>query len=888
MTSGRFVNIGERTNVAGSAKFRRLILEGNFEAALDVARDQVENGAQIIDVNMDDAMLDAEAAMVRFLTLIAAEPDICKVPVMIDSSKWSVIEAGLRCVQGKCVVNSISLKEGEQPFLHQARLLHRYGAAVVVMAFDEQGQADSLERKVEICARAHDLLTRQIGFPSEDIIFDPNVFAVATGIEEHNDYARGFIEAARELRRRFPHSHVSGGVSNVSFAFRGNDRVREAMHSVFLYHAIAAGMDMGIVNAGQMIVYADIPDDLREAVEDVILNRRPDATDRLVSLSESYRSKTGTSTRAEVDLSWRQGDYRERLVHALVHGITDYIEADTEEARQQVARPLEVIEGPLMDGMNVVGDLFGSGKMFLPQVVKSARVMKKAVGYLLPYIEAEKSEGQSAKGKILMATVKGDVHDIGKNIVGVVLQCNNFEVIDLGVMVPSAKILETAVREKVDMIGLSGLITPSLEEMSYVAGEMQRQGMDLPLLIGGATTSKLHTAVKIAPHYQGSVVHVLDASRAVGVATKLVSPTLRSGFAAEVREEYDRLSAQHASGGERSARAGLSEARENRLALDWTDYEPPAPRTRGLLALDDYDLGELAERIDWKPFFATWELAGRFPDILQDPKVGEAARSVFADARAMLERIVAERWFRPRAVVGFWPAAADGDDVLVYPDEDRREPRARLHFLRQQMDRNGKRANHCLADLVAPRDSGRRDWIGAFTVTMGAAVEERAQSLKSANNDYDAIMVQALGDRLAEAFAERLHERVRKEYWGYAPEEALDNESLIAEQYRGIRPAPGYPACPDHTEKQTLFDLLQAEAKAGVRLTESFAMHPASSVSGWYFSHPQSRYFGVGRIGRDQVRDYARRKGWSLEEAERWLAPNLAYDPRRAAEAEAA
>jgi len=876
---GRFVNIGERTNVAGSAKFKRLIMDGDFDAALEIARQQVENGAQIVDVNMDEAMLDSEAAMVRFLKLIAAEPDISRVPIMIDSSKWSVIEAGLKCVQGKAVVNSISLKEGETPFIEQAKTIRRYGAAVVVMAFDEKGQADTVERKVEICTRSYRVLTETVGFPPEDIIFDPNIFAVATGIEEHNGYALAFIEAARRIRETLPHCHVSGGLSNVSFSFRGNDAVREAMHSVFLYHAIPAGMDMGIVNAGQLAVYEEIPEELREAVEDVILNRRDDATDRLLTVAEDYR---GDGKRAVVDLSWRDGTVNERLTHALVNGITEYIDEDTEEARQAADRPLAVIEGPLMDGMNVVGDLFGSGKMFLPQVVKSARVMKKAVAYLLPFIEAEKADGggQDSNGKILLATVKGDVHDIGKNIVGVVLQCNNFDVIDLGVMVPTAKILETARKEKVDMIGLSGLITPSLEEMCYVASEMQREGMTMPLLIGGATTSKVHTAVKIAPNYQGPLVYVQDASRAVGVAGTLLSPQAAADYAGNVRTEYDKIRTDHGKSQARKDRLPIAKARANRAPIDWTGYQPPAPAHPGLTVFDDYDLQELIGRIDWKPFFQTWELAGRFPDILNDPVVGEAARPLYEDAQAMLRRIVDEKWFRPRGVVGFWPANAVGDDIEVYAGPDRSQTAAVIHTLRQQMSRAGKdRANLALADFVAPKDTGIADYIGGFAVTSGEEVEKIAEDFKQAQDDYNGILVSALGDRLAEAFAERMHERVRKEFWGYAADEDLDNDQLISEAYRGIRPAPGYPACPDHTEKRILFQLLQAQEKTGIRLTETCAMWPGAAVSGYYFSHPESRYFGVGRIERDQVEDYAKRKGMTVTEAEKWLAPSLNYDP---------
>ncbi|HEY5598910.1 MAG TPA: methionine synthase [Kiloniellales bacterium] len=876
---GTFVNIGERTNVTGSAKFRRLILDGDFQAGLAIAREQVENGAQIIDVNMDDGLLDGPAAMTTFLNLIAVEPDIARVPVMIDSSSWAVIEAGLRCVQGKPIVNSISLKEGEESFLTHAKRIRRHGAAVVVMAFDERGQGESAERRYEICARAHALLTEAADFPPEDIVFDPNVFAVATGMAEHNDYAKAFFEAVRLLRANLPDCHISGGISNVSFAFRGNNPVREAMHSVFLYHAIRAGMDMGIVNAGQLTVYEDIPAELRERVEDVLLNRRPDATERLLEIAQRHRGD-GSTARTTVDLSWRQATVDKRLEHALVHGIDDYIVEDTEAARREATRPIEVIEGPLMAGMNVVGDLFGSGQMFLPQVVKSARVMKKAVAHLLPFIEAEKVDGEArTRGRIVMATVKGDVHDIGKNIVGVVLQCNNFEVIDLGVMVPCAKILETARREKADMIGLSGLITPSLEEMAYVAAEMRRLHFDVPLLIGGATTSKVHTATKLVPNYDGPVVHVVDASRAVGVAGALASDDQRAPFLAKVRGEYERIIAGRA-GGVRSDTEALAVARANRAAIDWRSAAPARPRRLGLSVFDDYDVAALVPRIDWRPFFAAWELHGRFPAILEDARVGEVARTLYADAQEMLRRLMGEKWLRPRAVVGLWPANAVGDDIEIYADETRRQVIARVHTLRQQMARGGEgRANLALADFVAPKDSGIADYLGGFAVTAGAEIEARAAAFKTAQDDYSAIVLQALGDRLAEAFAEHMHECVRKELWGYAPDEALSNADLIAEKYRGIRPAPGYPACPDHSEKRTLFDLLDAEERTGIRLTESFAMHPASSVSGYYFAHPDSRYFGLGRIGRDQVADYARRKGVGIAVVERWLAPNLAYDP---------
>jgi 5-methyltetrahydrofolate--homocysteine methyltransferase len=882
-----FVNIGERTNVTGSAKFKKLILDGNFEEALAVARQQVESGAQIIDVNMDEAMLDSEAAMVRFLRLIASEPDISRVPVMIDSSKWSVIEAGLKNVQGKAIVNSISLKEGEDKFLEQARLVRRYGAAVVVMAFDEAGQADTVERKYEICARAYHLLVEKVAFPPEDIIFDPNIFAVATGIEEHNGYAVAFFEACRRIKESLPYCHVSGGVSNVSFSFRGNDKVREAMHAAFLYHAIRHGMDMGIVNAGQLMLYEDIPADLRERIEDVLLNRRPDATDRLLEIAGQYKGAGGR--KQEVDLAWREKPVQERLTHALVAGLDAWIEEDTEAARQTVTRPLDVIEGPLMAGMNVVGDLVGAGKMFLPQVVKSARVMKKAVAYLLPFIEAEKAKGGAgpaeAKGKVVMATVKGDVHDIGKNIVGVVLQCNNYDVVDLGVMVPCAKILETAVKEKADIIGLSGLITPSLDEMCFVAAEMQRTGMKLPLLIGGATTSRVHTAVKIAPNYAGPVIYVADASRAVGVAGRLLGQEGREAFAAEVRGEYDRIREGHARDRAAGRRSTLAEARARRFKPEWKGYQAPKPVFTGVRSFERYPLAELVDYIDWTPFFASWELRGRFPDILKDDIVGEAASSLYADARAMLDRIVQDKGLYGSAVIGFWPAQTVGDDDIELGD-GRGGTLATLHMLRQQMHRDGDRANLCLADFVAPAGSGVADHVGAFAVTSGAGLDELAAQYKTQNDDYNAILVKALADRLAEALAERMHERVRREFWGYAADETLSNDQLIEESYRGIRPAPGYPACPDHTEKATLFRLLEAERHAGITLTESFAMLPGAAVSGWYLSHPDARYFGVGKIERDQVEDYARRKGMTLAEAERWLAPSLNYTPGpRAADA---
>jgi 5-methyltetrahydrofolate--homocysteine methyltransferase len=876
-----FVNVGERTNVTGSAKFRKLITAGDYTGALAVAREQVENGAQVIDVNMDEGLLDSEAAMVTFLNLIAAEPDIARVPVMVDSSKFSVIDAGLKCLQGKPVVNSISMKEGEAAFIEHAKIVRRYGAAVVVMAFDEQGQADTLERKTSISKRAYDILVNQVGFPPEDIIFDPNIFAIATGMEEHNGYGVAFIAAADWIRRNLPHVHVSGGVSNLSFSFRGNERVREAMHSVFLFHAIKAGMDMGIVNAGQMAVYDDLDPELRDACEDVVLNRRPDASERLLALADKFRGH-GKEAK-EVDLAWRERPVEKRLSHALVHGITDFIEADTEEARKRATRPLDVIEGPLMDGMNIVGDLFGAGKMFLPQVVKSARVMKQAVAYLMPFMEKEKAERgitkNSSNGKILMATVKGDVHDIGKNIVGVVLQCNNYEVIDLGVMVPAAKILETARAENADIIGLSGLITPSLDEMCHVAAEMERQGFELPLMIGGATTSRVHTAVKIHPNYKrGQAVYVNDASRAVGVAQALMSGTARAGYVADLRGEYSRIAAAHARAQEEKVRLPLAAARGNAIRPDWSGvYVPPKPSFLGTKVLADYPIAELIDFIDWTPFFATWELRGKFPAILDDPKYGEAARPLYDDARAMLDKIVAERWFKASAVFGFWPANALGDDIQVFGDEARGAPVATLHTLRQQLSKREGRHNAALADFVAPRDSKLADYIGAFTVTAGIGEDEVADRFKRANDDYSAILVKALADRLAEAFAERLHQRVRKEFWGYEPHEALTGNDLIAEQYRGIRPAPGYPAQPDHTEKGTLFGLLDSE-RIGVKLTESYAMWPGAAVCGLYFSHPQSHYFGVGKIERDQVEDYARRKGWTVAECERWLAPILNYN----------
>ena len=871
-----FVNVGERTNVTGSAQFKKLILEGRLDEAVVVARQQVENGAQVIDVNMDEGLLDSEKAMVEYLNLIAAEPDIARIPVMVDSSKWSVIEAGLKCLQGKGIVNSISMKEGEDEFLRQARLVRRYGAAVVVMAFDEVGQADTVERKVEICSRAYKLLTEQIGFPPEDIIFDPNVFAIATGIEEHNNYAVDFIEATRELKRRFPHSHISGGVSNVSFSFRGNEPVRQAIHVVFLYHAIHAGMDMGIVNAGALPLYDDLEAELRERVEDVVLNRRSDGTERLLEIADRFKGKKGE--KKVEDLRWRDKPVRERLSHSLVHGIDAWIEADTEEARLQSTRPLDVIEGPLMDGMNVVGDLFGAGKMFLPQVVKSARVMKKAVAHLLPFIEAEKLRtGDVGKnnGKIVMATVKGDVHDIGKNIVGVVLACNNFEVIDLGVMVPAQKILDVAREVEADIIGLSGLITPSLEEMSHVAREMQRQGFTMPLLIGGATTSRAHTALKIDPHYKSPTIWVKDASRAVGVAQSLVSAELRSGFVEAAANDYAEIRQRHRNRGDAKRLVSLEKARAQRFDGDWANYTPPAPKQPGLHVFDDYPLAELIPLIDWTPFFNTWELAGRYPAILNDAIVGAQARELFADAKAMLKRIVDEKWLRAKAVIGLFPAQAVGDDVIVDADGNR----TALHFLRQQVDKPVERPDFCLADFIAPKDSGKQDWIGAFAVTAGLGIDEYVARFEADHDDYNAILLKALADRLAETLAERMHQRVRTEFWGYAVDESLDVDAIIDEQYRGIRPAPGYPACPEHSEKATLFRMLDAGRNAGMTLTESFAMTPAAAVSGWYFSHPKSQYFVVGRVSKEQAEDYARRKGVTLAQAERWLAANLDYDP---------
>jgi len=869
-----FVNVGERANVTGSAKFKRLIVEENYDEALEICREQVENGAQIIDINMDEGMLDSQSAMVRFLNLIASEPDIARVPIMVDSSKWEIIEAGLKCIQGKAVVNSISLKEGKEEFVAKAKACMRYGAAVVVMAFDEDGQADTEARKNEICENSYRILVDEVGFPPEDIIFDPNIFAVATGIEEHNNYAVDFINACKFITENLPYAKISGGVSNVSFSFRGNNPVREAIHSVFLYHAIKNGLSMGIVNAGQLAVYDDLPAELKELVEDVVLNRREDSTDRLLAVADNYRGDGSVAEKE--DEEWRSLPVAERLTHALVKGINAHVEADTEEARQMFDRPIEVIEGPLMDGMNVVGDLFGSGKMFLPQVVKSARVMKQAVAYLLPFIEDEKDGKSESQGKILMATVKGDVHDIGKNIVGVVLQCNNFEVIDLGVMVPAEKILKTAKEENVDIIGLSGLITPSLDEMVHVAREMQRQNYHIPLLIGGATTSKAHTAVKIEPQYQNDIaVYVADASRAVGVAQKLVNANSKKEFIAERREEYEGVRERNAN---RKAKALLSykDACANPFDGKWDSYTPAAPVKTGITRYENFDLAELAEYIDWTPFFMSWELAGKFPRILEDEVVGEAATNLYKDARAMLQRIIDEKLFNAKAVVGIWPANRVGaDDIKVF-DADSHEELAILHHLRQQTDKPNSQPNYSLADYVAPE--GTQDYIGGFVVTAGFEAEHLAKEFDANNDDYNSIMMKALADRLAEAFAERMHEIVRKELWGYAADESLSNEDLIKENYKGIRPAPGYPACPDHTEKETLFRLLDAEAATGVSLTESFAMTPAASVSGWYFAHPEAKYFGLGKIGKDQVEDIAARKGMDVETMERWLAPHLSYD----------
>ncbi len=877
--SSLFVNVGERTNVTGSAKFLRLIKEDDFETAIEVALDQVENGAQVIDINMDEGMLDSKAAMQRFLNLIASEPDISRVPIMLDSSKWEIIEAGLQCIQGKGIVNSISLKEGEAQFLEQAQLVQRYGAAVIIMAFDEDGQADTLQRKTSICQRAYNLLIEKLDFDPQDIIFDPNIFAIATGIEEHNNYAVDFIEATRWIKQNLPGARVSGGVSNVSFSFRGNNTVREAIHAVFLYHAINAGMDMGIVNAGQLEVYSAIPADLKDAVEDVVLNRSPEATEKLLDLAEQYRG-SGQEVKEKETQEWRQWPVNKRLEHSLVKGITEFIDDDVEEARQQAERPLHVIEGPLMDGMNVVGDLFGSGQMFLPQVVKSARVMKKAVAYLFPYMEEEKKRLKLAdkpKGKIVLATVKGDVHDIGKNIVGVVLQCNGYEVIDLGVMVACDKILDTAIENKCDIVGLSGLITPSLEEMVHVAKEMQRRGLDLPLLIGGATTSKIHTAVKIEPHYEHPAMYVMDASRVVGVVNKLLGEH-KDEFVGEVKAEYDKLRTEREKRQKKSSLANLEQARQFAANIDWSQANITKPSFLGTKVFSDYPLQDLLPRIDWTPFFRSWQLAGKFPKILDDEVVGETAQKLYADAQSMLKTIVEEKWLTARAVIGFYPANAQGDDIEIYADDSRQEVVHTLHHLRQQKQtRNGK-FNYCLSDFIAPKETGLKDYIGGFAVTSGIGIDEHVQAFEAKHDDYNAILLKALADRLAEAFAERMHELVRKDYWGYVPDENLDNSELISEQYQGIRPAPGYPACPDHTEKGTLWSMLKPDSEIELNITEHFAMYPTAAVSGWYFAHPESRYFGVGKIEKDQVKDYAQRKGWDLEKAEKWLAPTLNYD----------
>lgn len=867
-----FVNVGERTNVTGSLRFAELIRNEDYTTALEVALDQVTNGAQIIDINMDEGMLDAEAAMVRFLHLIASEPDISRVPIMIDSSKWSVIEAGLKCIQGKGIINSISLKDGEAAFLHKAKLAKRYGAAIVVMAFDEKGQADTEERKVEICTRSYHLLTQRAAFPAEDIIFDPNIFAIATGIEEHNEFGLAFINAVRRIKDTLPHALISGGVSNISFSFRGNNPIREAIHSAFLYHAIRAGMDMGIVNASALAIYEDIPKDLLERIEDVLLNRRADATDRLLEVANSVKGQTKTT---QEDLTWREKPIKERLSYALVKGLNQYIIEDTEEARLQYEHPLQIIEGPLMDGMNIVGDLFGAGKMFLPQVVKSARVMKQAVAHLIPFIEAAKQGIQKAKGKIIMATVKGDVHDIGKNIVGVVLRCNNYDVVDLGVMVSAEKILETAQKENADIIGLSGLITPSLEEMSHIAKEMQRLDFSIPLLIGGATTSRAHTAIKIEPHYKGATIHVLDASRAVGVASQLLSDSTKDHFIKTTREEYDILRERHKNKKSANQTISLLEARANKVAIHWESYTPPKPTFLDIKTFTNYSFKDLVDFIDWTPFFHTWELAGRFPAILQDKIVGESATQLFNDAKAMLEKLYQEKWLRANAVIGFFPANSVGDDIEIYTDETRKHIRAIFRMLRQQTQKPNGKPNFCLADFIAPKSSGLSDYIGCFAVTAGIGLEHIAHQFEKKHDEYNSILLKALADRFAEAFAEHMHYRVRTELWGYAPHEKLNNEEMIAEKYQGIRPAPGYPACPDHTEKPLLFELLNAPLNAGITLTENFAMLPASSVSGFYFSHPEAQYFGVGKIEEDQVIDYANRKNMPLNVIKRWLAPNL-------------
>ena len=870
-----FVNVGERTNVTGSAKFKKFIVDGNFEEALTIARHQVEGGAQVIDVNMDEGMLDSEEIMTKFLNLIASEPDISKLPIMIDSSKWSVIEAGLKCVQGKAIVNSISMKEGEEKFKEQARKVRMYGAAVIVMAFDEKGQADSLERKIEICQRAYDILTKEVGFPPEDIIFDPNILTVATGIEEHNNYAVDYINAAKWIKQNLPGAQVSGGVSNISFSFRGNNVVREAMHTAFLYHAIKAGMDMGIVNPGMLEVYEEIPKDLLERVEDVILNRRADSTERLVEFAENIKHKGKVQVKDE---TWRKMDVKKRLTHALVKGIVEYIDEDTEEARQLFDKPIEVIEGPLMDGMNVVGDLFGEGKMFLPQVVKSARVMKKAVAFLLPFIEAGKEEGAKPKGKILMATVKGDVHDIGKNIVGVVLGCNNYDVIDLGVMVSCEKILETARNEKVDVIGLSGLITPSLDEMVHVAKEMEREGFNIPLLIGGATTSKVHTAVKIEQHYKhGQTIHVLDASRSVPVVGNLLGDN-KNKFEDGIKTEYINLREHHLKNKVQKPYLTYEEAKKNKLKIDFKEEDIIKPNFTGIKVFEDYPLDEIAEYIDWTPFFRTWELAGKYPEILEDKLVGESARNLFKDAKELLDKIIKEKWLQAKAVIGIWNANAIGDDVEIYTDETRKEVKKIFHTLRQQGQKSTSVPNIALSDFIAPKETGLNDYIGGFAVTAGIGIEKWIKKFNDDNDDYNKIMLQALGDRLAEAIAELMHKKVRMEFWGYSKDEKLGTDELIKEKYTGIRPAPGYPACPDHTEKWTLFELLDAEKNTGIKLTESIAMYPASSVSGMYYAHPKSRYFGLGKIGKDQAEDYSKRKDMTMKEIERWLSPVLNYE----------
>lgn len=866
-----FVNVGERTNVTGSARFKRLIVEEDYDTALDVAREQVINGAQIIDINMDEGMLESKEAMVHFLNLIASEPDISKVPIMIDSSKWDIIEAGLKCIQGKGIVNSISMKEGEDAFIKHAKLVRRYGAAVIVMAFDEEGQADTYDKKVTICQRAYKILVEQVGFPPQDIIFDPNIFAIATGIDEHNNYGVDFIEATREIKRTCPHAMISGGVSNVSFSFRGNNLVREAIHAVFLYHAVQAGMDMGIVNAGQLAIYADVPDELRNAVEDVVLNRIDDGTDKLLEVAEKYRGDAVVNSKT--DLEWRKLPVNKRLEHALIKGITDFIDEDTEEARLQAEKTLHVIEGPLMDGMNVVGDLFGAGKMFLPQVVKSARVMKKSVAYLLPFMEAEKSGEVQTNGTILMATVKGDVHDIGKNIVGVVLQCNNYEIIDLGVMVPTPQILQVAKEKNVDIIGLSGLITPSLEEMVHVAKEMQRQNFTIPLMIGGATTSRAHTAVKIEENYSGTTVYVPDASRAVGVAGNLLSPENKAAFGEKLRTEYAEVRERHKGRKAKTKQHNLESARANKFV--WQNHTPVPPKKLGIEVIDRFPLETLVWYIDWTPFFQTWELAGKYPAILDDKLVGKHARELFEDAQAMLKKIISEQWLEARAVIGFFPANSDGDDIILYTDESRTERLEILHHLRQQNIKAPGRPNYCLSDFVAPKDSEQKDYIGGFAVTAGIGIEKKLAEFEKDHDDYNSIMLKALADRLAEAFAEYMHRDVRKNHWGYIGDEELSNEELIKENYKGIRPAPGYPACPDHTEKAKLFALLDVQANTTIELTDSFAMYPTAAVSGWYFAHPEAQYFNVGKITTEQLEDYAKRKGLSVDEAERWLVGHL-------------